>query len=77
MNYKIDPNKYYSAAEVVRMGVLPWKSYITFNRRLNEQKWIEIFNPIVEQKKLMRYYHIKGENILKFVELAESGKLTI
>ena len=77
MNSNIDQNRYYSAAQVVRLGVLPWKSAVTFNRRLQEQQWIDIFNPIVEQKKILKRYHIKGENIIKFLELAEAGKLTI
>lgn len=75
MNYKIDPNKYYSSRAILLMGILPWKSPVTFNIKLKDPKWIEIFNPIVEQKKIVKRYHIKGENIIKFLDLAEKGKL--
>lgn len=75
MTYNIDPNQYYSSAAVCKMKVLPWKSPMTFNAKLQEQKWIDIFNPIVEQKGVHNWYHIKGANIIKFIELANSGKL--
>lgn len=75
MNYEIDPDKYYSARQVQQMGILPWKSSVTINSKLSEEKWIKIFNPIVEQKKIIKRYHIKGEYLLKFIKLAEQGKL--
>lgn len=76
MNYNIDPNKYYSARAVLQMGILPWRSPVTFSMKLStEQKWIDIFNPIVDQKNRVKRYHIKGENIIKFIDLAEKGEL--
>lgn len=71
----IDPNKYYSSRQVVMMNILPWRSPLTFNFKLTDKKWIEIFNPVVEQKKVNKRYYIKGENIIKFLKMAEEGKL--
>ena len=75
MKTNVNPNEYYSANSVVMMGVLPWKSAMTFNKKLNDPYWISVFNPVVDQKEKVRRYYIKGENIIKFIELAETGKL--
>lgn len=45
-------------------------------RALREPKWIEIFQPVSDPKKNSVRLHIKGENILKFVKMVESGDLT-
>ncbi len=72
---EIDPQKYYSATKVSKMGILPWSSVMTFTRALREEQWSKIFNPIVEKKDKSQRFYIKGENILAFIKMAEDGKL--
>jgi hypothetical protein len=72
---EINPTAYYSPRKLVDMKVLPWASAMTFSKRLKEEKWIALFNPIVETRNGRIYMHIKGENIIKVLELAANGKL--
>ena len=70
---KINPDQYYSAKAVVDMGILPWKSAVTFNKKLDDKRWHKIFKPLVEQHESIKRYKIKGKNIIKFITfLADS-----
>jgi len=77
MREKIDKDKYYSALQVSKLGVLPWASPYTFNLKLNSKKGKEIFKPLVEQHKDNKTYKIKGENIIKFLIALEKGQINL
>lgn len=72
---KIDKDKYYSARQVSQLGILPWASPYTFNLKLNQKKWQEIFKPLIEQHGKNKTYKIKGEAIIKFLIDLEKGKI--
>lgn len=74
---KIEKNKYYSALQISKMGVLPWASPYTFNLKLNSKKGAEIFKPLVEQHKANKTYKIKGDRIIKFLILLEKGEISL
>lgn len=67
-------DKYYSARKLVSMNVLPWKSAMTVYKRLKQDKYKEIFNPIIEIVKGRTSIRIKGENIIKYQELVANGE---
>lgn len=71
----IESGKYYSARQVAKMGILPWRSAATFGKALRDDRWKAIFNPVADQKKNAVRFHIKGESVLKFVEMARNGEL--
>ncbi len=74
---KIEPTKYYSAKSIIDMGILPWASAVTFNKKLNDKRWQEIFKPLVEQHESIKRYKIKGKRILKFLDSLERGKIKL
>lgn len=73
---EIEAARYYSVRQLAQMGILPWRSAYTVGRALREDKWREIFQPVSDPKKNSVRLHIKGENILKFMKMVESGELT-
>ena len=72
---KIDPDQFYTAKNVVDMKILPCKSRATFYKMLLEPKWSKIFKPIVDRKNILTRYSIRGENIINYINLRDSGKL--
>ena len=72
---EINPDEFYTPRKLVAMNVVPWKGAMTFNRKLKEEHWIEIFKPLVEIVEGKRKLYIKGDNIIKFQALASQGKL--
>ncbi len=72
---KINPNKYYSSLAVSKMGILPWASPFTFNKKLNDPEWRDTFKPLIEQHKWNKTYKIRGENIIKFLANLEKKGL--
>ena len=71
----IKPDGYYTPTELHENGIFPWiKSKITLMEIINSAKGIEMFKPIV---KVTRRYNIKGENVIKILELADAGKLEL
>lgn len=70
---KIEPARYYSVRQLSMMNVLPWRSPMTIARVMKEDKWKEVFQPMMDQKKNALRIHVKGENILKFLEMAARG----
>jgi hypothetical protein len=77
MKEKIYKDKYYSALQISKMGILPWKSPYTFNLKLNSKKGREMFKPLIEQHKENKTYKIKGENIIKFLTNLEKGNINL
>lgn len=69
--------KFYSPKKLVKMGILPWASAMTFKKRLQEPEWKALFNPVIEVRGSRKMIHIKGENIIKFQQLAANGELNI
>ena len=70
---EIEPARYYSVRQLSQMNVLPWRSAMTIAKVLKEEKWKEVFQPMLDQKKNALRIHVKGENILKFLKMAEQG----
>lgn len=73
----IQKEKYYTAAQISQMGLLPWNSPYTFNKKLNDPAWQVIFKPMVEQHETNRTYRVKGENIISFLNKLESGEIKL
>lgn len=71
---QIDKDKYYSAKSVVDNKFVHWKSRMTFVGKLRQQKYIEIFNPIVEKAGKTNRFYIKGANIINFLMSLEKTK---
>tara|TARA_R110000868_G_scaffold162400_2_gene393611 strand:- start:50 stop:286 length:237 start_codon:yes stop_codon:yes gene_type:complete len=65
---KIDPDKYYTAKSIVDSNLVHWKSRMTFVKKLREDKWNKLFNPIMEKAGDTIRFYIKGENIIKYKE---------
>jgi len=74
---EIKADKYYSSLAIIKMGVLPWDSAMTFNNKLNDEKWKEIFKPMIETHKTSKSYKVKGENIIKFINSLEKGDIQL
>lgn len=72
----IEPAKYYSPRQLVKMGVLPWRSAYTFGRMLREEKWRDVFKPVASEKKNGTRFLIKGENVRAFLQAADKGELS-
>lgn len=72
----IEPGRYYSVRALAQMGILPWRSAYTVARALKEDKWKEIFQPMADPKKNAVRLHIRGENILKYMRMVETGELS-
>jgi len=73
----IEPDKYYSARYLCSTGVFPWKNPITFNQRIQRESIKAVLKPIIEKNAKKNSYKMKGENIIKFVNLLEDGKLEL
>lgn len=72
---EIISHKYYSPRKLVTLGILPWTSAMTLKKKLTQEKWLAIFNPIMVQLNGRTITYIKGENIIKFKEMADNGHL--
>jgi len=71
----INPEKYYSVAKLASMKILPWASPMTLRKRLKNDKWNNIFKPIIEEKEGKLFMFVKGENIINFLTMANNGQL--
>lgn len=74
---EINPNSYYSPRKLVRMGLVPWKGAMTFNRKLKLPEWYNIFKPFTDTTNGKKKIYIKGENIINFQRLALNGEINI
>lgn len=76
---KINPKKFYSSAAIIDMQLenFPWASKFTFNEKLNDPRWQDVFRPFIEQHKNSKTYKVKGENIIKFLKAVEKGDVKI
>ena len=70
---QIEPERYYSVRQLSLMNILPWRSAMTIAKVLKEDKWKEVFQPMMDQKQNALRIHVKGENILKFLEGVKKG----
>lgn len=71
----INPTKYYSPRKLVAMDILPWKSAMTFKKKLGEPRWKQLFNPFTEIVNGQTVHRVKGSNIIKFIELTSQGQI--
>lgn len=65
---KVNKDKYYTAKAVVDNGFVHWKSRMTFVKKLREQRYIDVFKPIVEKAGKTSRFYIKGENIINYLK---------
>ena len=74
----IKREEYYSPSVLMANNIFPWiQSTMTLMALIKSDKGKELFKPIVKTgPKSVRYY-IKGKNVLKVLELADSGQLEI
>lgn len=72
---EIEPSRYYSIRALAMMGILPWRSAYTVAIALKEEKWKNIFQPVLDQKKKSVRMHILGKNIIKYLEMVDSGEI--
>jgi len=70
---KIEPGRFYSVRQLSQMNVLPWRSAMTIAKALKEDKWRELFQPMMDPKKNAVRMHVKGDRILLFIEAAKRG----
>lgn len=73
---EIEPDRYYSVRQLAGMKVLPWRSAMTVAKALKEEKWRDVFQPVLDQKKNALRIHVKGTNILRFLEGVKSGEFS-
>lgn len=74
---KIDKDKFYTASEVMKMGILPWKSTKSFHSYLVTDQWIELLKPVITQGNKNKRYFIKGENLLSLIEKINKGEVQV
>ena len=72
---EINPNEFYTPRKLVNMNILPWKGVKTFDRKLKLPFWSDIFKPMYDNTNGRIKTHIKGENIIKFQQMAANGTL--
>jgi len=79
MYESINPEKYYSARSIIGMNIpeLPWRSTMSFYKRLNNPIWVNMLKPLVviSPKSKRKYYHIKGKNLLEVIALIQKGNM--
>ena len=74
-----DPDKYYSAAAIIREGFLgDWlKSKMSLTTLLREEKAQEIFKPIIKQGMRNMSFRVKGQTLIDVIALIEKGELRL
>ncbi len=77
MNSNIDKDKYYTASEIMKMGILPWRSTKSFHNYLVTEEWAELLKPVITQGKKNKRYFIKGENLLSLIEKINKGEVKV
>lgn len=76
---KIKPSEYYSLKDIVQYGMLPWYSSFEYVRKVVRKDYQNrnIMKAIITGEGTNRKYQIKGENIIKFINAVENGKVTL
>jgi hypothetical protein len=76
---KIKSEGRYTLLDIARDGMFPWaNSYWSVRNVVKlDIKGKNILKTIVVGKGTETKYHFKGENIIKFVKLVESGKVRL
>ena len=70
--------EYYSPSVLMRNNIFPWiKSTMTFMSIIKSERGRELFKPIIKESNKTKRYYIKGEDVIKVLELADNGKLEI
>lgn len=70
--------EYYTPSELMANNIFPWwNSTMTFMEKMKSEVGMDLFRPIITVGKKNRRYKIKGENVLKVLELADKGELKI
>lgn len=78
-NKKVEPNETYSMQDIVRDGIFPWaKSFWTVrNLVAMDQRNQNILKPLIIGTGRATKYHFKGENIIKFIQAVDAGKVRL
>lgn len=73
---QIKPEEYYSPSVLIAGNVFPWMNHsTTLKNFMLSDKGRDLLKPIIKRVGKTIRYHIKGENVLRVLELADSGLL--
>lgn len=73
---KIEPNQWYTLSDVVRHGFFPWASSFSSVRGIvkADLEMKNILKCTIQGEERGTKYHIKGSNLIKFIEAFNEGK---
>lgn len=77
---KINPDNWYTMQDIVREKMFPWSasSFSSVRRIVTlDTEGKNILKATVRGEGTGKKYHIKGENIIKFISAVESGKVRL
>ena len=76
---KINPKEWFTLQDIVREKMFPWATSFWSARRLValDAKKSNILKANITGVGRAKKYHFKGENIIKFIEKFESGKIKL
>jgi menaquinone-dependent protoporphyrinogen IX oxidase len=79
MTTKIKPQEYYSMQKIVQGKLFPWaKTYPTVRKFVeHDQQTGNFLKAIISGEGNAKKYRFKGENIIKFINAVESGKVRL
>lgn len=76
---KINPKEWYSLNAIAKEKMLPWAKDIKTVRKVvdHDLKNGKILQPVITNTGHGKRYLIKGENILKFIQAVQTGKVKL
>lgn len=74
---KIDPQAWYTMQDIVKGRMFPWARHVSTVRNITiqDRKKKNILKASITGKKTGTKYLFRGENILKFINEFEAGKV--
>lgn len=74
---EIEPEKYYSASQIIKNNWLWMSTVLTLTSFLNTEEGKRLLKPILIERGAVKRYQIKGDAIIEVLELVEKGELHI
>lgn len=76
---KIEPKETYTLQDIVRERMFPWaKSFWSVRNFVAlDQRKSNILKPLIVGSGRGTKYHFKGENIIKFINAVDAGKVRL
>ena len=74
---KIEPEKWYTLQEIVNQKLFYWcRSFVTYQKYIIKDKNTDNFlKATITNKGRQTRYHIKGKNIIEYLENVENGNI--